>query len=195
LVRAGRKPPVVTSQIGNQADPTTNITVNTLFSGISHIPAPPESAPQITIRADEPFELKTLHLQEDPPPKAPEEDPEFPANPKLKRVHTNRIYDADYTIDCDFLKHVIAILISHYNIQLTRLDVQSIVSYFGEVAVKTKKQKIKVRDVDAASGSCGGAAAREEIVELIKKVSLNGLSIAKHIPDLLEFLKSIGISF
>jgi hypothetical protein len=102
--------------------------------------------------------------------------------------------EAEYIIDCDFLKHIINILIQNHSITVNKMDLDNILSYFGDVDVRTRKERIMEREV-GESGCCGcSEKTRDKIIEVIQKVVLNGLSIAKHIPDLAEFLGSIGVS-
>jgi hypothetical protein len=217
LVRAGRKLPDTATQIGNQADPTPNITVNaSIYNSDPIITAERLASSRVTFSDTEdniPIRARPAIIVESTPgsdeatqlcPKGADIVPgtkqeiqlesldEFPTNPKLKRIHTNKVYDAEYTIDVEFLKHVIQVLIENHGIVLTAGDVKRIVSYFGDVRVKVKKQVVKVRDADV--GCCTGSIDREAVVEVIKKVVLNSLNVVKHIPELVEFLGSIGIT-
>jgi hypothetical protein len=123
---------------------------------------------------------------------APEE--EWEQNPPLKRVRARRIQEAEYIIDVAFLSHIIKTLIEHHGITITPADVETILSYFGEADVRTERQTLKTRGKKKKGGCCSDIEP-DEVIEVVKKVALNGLSIAKHIPDLLSFLSSVGISF
>jgi hypothetical protein len=121
---------------------------------------------------------------------------DFDQNPKLKILKAKRFYDdKQVIIDVGFLIHVIKILIEHYHITICKTDIEEILTYFGTCEVGTKKQIIKIRDVEPAT-CCGMKEIDvEKIVTVIKKIVLNGCNIAKYFPALVDFLIEIGVSF
>jgi hypothetical protein len=117
---------------------------------------------------------------------------EYDANPKICKFKAKRADDHEYIVDVDFLVHVIRVIVENHN-TLTPIDVEEMLSGFGEVSVKTQQQTYMTRDVEP--GCCGmSATQKEHVMTVIKSVALNGLNLAKHIPDMLSFLTKIGVS-
>jgi hypothetical protein len=114
---------------------------------------------------------------------------ELDQNPKLKIYKARRFYDnAQVVIDVQFLIHVIKILIEHYHITVTKTDMEAIMSYFGEVEIITKNEVAKTREVEPAS-CCGMKNVTiEKIIQIVKKILVNGVNVAKYFPDFMDFL-------
>jgi hypothetical protein len=117
---------------------------------------------------------------------------EYDANPKICKIKPKRTDEQEYIVDVEFLVHVIKVIVENHNITITPVDVEEMLSGFGEVSVKTVQQTYMERDVEP---SCCGMTAtqKEHVMTVIKSVALNGLNLAKHIPDLLSFLAKIGV--
>jgi hypothetical protein len=118
---------------------------------------------------------------------------EYDANPRICKFKAKRADDHEYIVDVEFLVHVIKVIVENHNITITPSDVEEMLSGFGEVSVKTVQQAYMERDVEP---SCCGMSAtqKEHVMTVIKSVALNGLNLAKHIPDMLSFLTKIGVS-
>jgi hypothetical protein len=117
-------------------------------------------------------------------------------NPKLHRFRAQRLNNVEYVADVAFLEHVIHTLITNHNITVTPADIEAMLSYFGECAVNTRIEHCMTRDVDAEPTWCGTTQKqREQAIEVIKSVVLNGLNSAKAIPSMQQFLGRLGIGF
>jgi hypothetical protein len=118
---------------------------------------------------------------------------EYEANPKICKFKAKRADDHEYIVDVEFLVHVIKVIVENHNITFTPADVEEMLSGFGDVSVKTAQQTYMTRDVEP--GCCGMTATqKEQVMTVIKSVALNGLNLAKHIPDMLSFSTKIGVS-
>jgi hypothetical protein len=119
---------------------------------------------------------------------------EFEANPKLMRFRAKRTDDVEFIVDVEFLVHVIKVLVAKHSITITPDDIEEMLSYFGEVVVKTTQQTYMVRDAEEP-GCCGMSKAQQErVMTVIKSAALNGLNLARNVPDMLGFLTRIGVS-
>jgi hypothetical protein len=117
-------------------------------------------------------------------------------NPKLHRFRAQRLDNVEYVADVAFLEHVLHTLITNHNLTVTPADIEAMLSYFGECAVNTRIEHYMTRDVDAEPKCCGTTAKqREQAIEVIKSVVLNGLNIAKSIPSMQQFMGRLGIGF
>jgi hypothetical protein len=117
-------------------------------------------------------------------------------NPKLHRFRAQRLDNVEYIADVQFLEHVIHTLITNHNITVKPADIEAMLSYFGECAVNTRIEHCMTRDVDAEPTCCGTTQKqREQAIEVIKSVILNGLNIAKSIPSMQQFMGRLGIGF
>jgi replication initiation and membrane attachment protein DnaB len=135
-------------------------------------------------------ELDTICHEVEPP----EEVDEFPQNPKLRRFRAKQLSEAEYIADCEFLRNIIKVLIDNHNISITPEDLQMIFGYWGEVVINTKVEHYTTRDPDV--GCCGCSKAQQEkAVEVVKSILLNGLNVAKSLPDVVQFLGKLGIGF
>jgi hypothetical protein len=126
----------------------------------------------------------------------PAEADELDINPKLGRFRARQMDQVEYTVDAAFLENVIKVLIDNHNITITPHDIEAILSPFGECVVKAQLIPIQSRGVETVGGGCCSCSdeQKQEAVEVVKNVVLNGLSLVKHIPDLLGFLGKIGVS-
>jgi hypothetical protein len=100
--------------------------------------------------------------------------------------------EAEFIIDVAFLRHVIHILITHHQLTITKHDIEAIMTHFGEVDVRTKKQRVHERSADVSC--CGGSETHEKIIEVIKKVIVQGWNVAIFVPELVSFLGDLGIT-
>jgi hypothetical protein len=118
---------------------------------------------------------------------------DFDDNPKLRRFRAKQLDQVEYVVDVAFLENVIKVLIDNHSISITPQDIEAILSPFGECVVKTEHILVKSRGIDEDLNCCGCSKKQEqEAVEVVKSIALNGLSLVKHIPDLLGFLGKIG---
>jgi hypothetical protein len=102
----------------------------------------------------------------------------------------------DNVADVALLEPVIRTLITNHSINVTPADIEAMLSYFGDCAVNTRIEHYMTRDVDAEPTCCGTTQKqREQAVEVIKSVVLNGLNIAKSIPSMQQFMGRLGIGF
>jgi hypothetical protein len=205
LVKAGG---VIPDDFSNQNknDSTTNLTVNVFGTSadvsdaiplssivelpttaveaeprdVEHAPVPPAAAATTAV------EQSSLELHE---------IESFDQNPKLKRFKARTLREADFNIDVAFLRHVIQTLIVNHNITITAVDVQAIMSFFGPVEMRTSRKHIIERE-PAEPCLCFGGSERttDKIVEVVKKVIVQGVNIAKYVPALVEFMTQLGIT-
>jgi hypothetical protein len=125
-------------------------------------------------------------------PDIPESNEEFDVNPKLCKFKVKRMDEQEYVIDVEFLVHVIKVLVENHNITITPADVEEMLSQFGDVSVKTQQQTYTTRDVEPTC--CGMSSKQQEhVMSVIKSVALNGMNLAKHLPEMLTFLTKIGV--
>jgi hypothetical protein len=214
VVKANVKgyPEVQSTQGTNAQDTTTNIYVQTILGSSAEVSEaerldlksgplsrkvvvkPPVSTFDLP-DVDEPVEeaivpVKTESTATDESTLELEELPD--QNPKLRKFKAGTLRTAEFNIDVSFLRHVIHILITNHALTLTATDIHDIFAYFGEVEVRIKKRKIVERDVE--DSGCCGPAHREKIVEVIQKILVLGLNIAKYCPELVKFMGDLGIS-
>jgi hypothetical protein len=90
------------------------------------------------------------------------------------------VYD-DFVVDVKFLKHVINVILSNHHI----------LSYYGDVDMRTSKEVVKTRGV--RKGLCGNVDV-DEVIEIVSKILVNGVNIAKRVPVLVEYIQQLGIS-
>jgi hypothetical protein len=95
-------------------------------------------------------------------------------------------------VDVRFLKHVIKTLITNHNIITTPHDLECILSYYGDVEIKTNKQVIQHRGVKKKS-VCSDVDS-DEVIEIVNKVLVNGVNIVRKVPDFIAFMQSLGLS-
>jgi hypothetical protein len=114
-------------------------------------------------------------------------------NPRLKRSKARNLREAEFTIDVAFLRHVIQTLITRHEITITSQDVHDIMAFFGDCEIRTSKRKVVERGVDGGC-LCFSAKDTERIIEVVKKVLVLGVNIAKYCPDLMAFLNELGIT-
>jgi hypothetical protein len=208
MVKAkGAIPDVSSSQIAN--DSTNNIYVQVFGSSADASDAAPltpiaEIEP-VTAQVVETREVEIPESTAEPTPMVQSqvqaveslelhEIEEYPPNPRLKRFRTRNPREAEFLIDVQFLRHVIQTLIVKHEITITAEDVQAIMSFFGEVEIRTHKRKIVEREVKEAGCFCSGEKTIEKIIEVIKKIIVAGINIRKYCPDLVSFLSELGIS-
>jgi hypothetical protein len=124
----------------------------------------------------------------------PAADDDLVENPKLKRFRAKQLNQVEYTVDVAFMENVIRVLIDNHGITITPKDIRDILAPFGDAVVKTQMIPVESRGVEDLN--CCGCSKKQqqEAVEVVKSIALNGLSLVKHIPDLLGFLGKIGIS-
>jgi hypothetical protein len=212
VVKANVKgyPEVQSTQGTNAQDTTTNIYVQTILGSSAEVSEAErldlKSGPlsrKIVVKppvstfdlpdVDEPVEEATKPGKTESADTAPIELEELPdQNPKLRKFKAGTLRTAEFNIDVSFLRHVIHILITNHALTLTAADIHDIFAYFGEVEVRLKKRKIVERDVEDTG--CCGPAHREKIVEVIQKILVLGLNIAKYCPELVKFMADLGIS-
>jgi hypothetical protein len=119
--------------------------------------------------------------------------PERPGAPH--RFRAKQLSDVEYTADCEFMEHMVKVIVENHHIKITPQDIEDILSYFGEVNVKTQFVEVQSRDVDVDVGcfGCGSAEQKKEAIEVVKSLVLNGLNVLKSLPDLVQFLGGIGV--
>jgi hypothetical protein len=116
-------------------------------------------------------------------------------NPKIKRFRAKALDQVEYVADCDFLRNIIKVLIQNHNITITPQDLEGIFGVWGDVVVNTRIEHFIERDVDIEPGCCGCSKAQQEkAVEVIKSILLNGLNVAKSLPDIVKFLSGMGLN-
>jgi hypothetical protein len=120
----------------------------------------------------------------------------FDQNPKLKRFKARTLREAEFNVDVEFLRHCIHTLIVKHNITITTVDVEAIMSFFGPVEIRTSRKHIVEREPREPKCGCFGGSERttDRIVEVVKKVIVQGVNIAKYVPALVDFLTELGIS-
>jgi hypothetical protein len=142
-------------------------------------------------------ELDMICREAEPPENiqatASAETEDFDENPKLKRFRAKQLNQVEYTVDVAFMENVIRVLIDNHDITITPKDIRDILTPFGDVVVKTQVMSVQNRSVEDLN-CCGCSKKQQEAAQVVKSIALNGLSLAKHIPDLLGFLGKIGIS-
>jgi hypothetical protein len=111
------------------------------------------------------------------------------------KFRAKQLSDVEYTADCEFMEHMVKVIVENHNIKITPQDIEDILSYFGEVNVKTQLIQVQSRDVDVDAGcfGCGSTEQKREAIEVVKSVVLNGLNVLKSLPDLVQFLGRIGV--
>jgi hypothetical protein len=63
------------------------------------------------------------------------------------------------------------------------------------VEVRTEHQTILSRDIDLEPTCCGTTSKQKhQIIEVITKILVNGVNIAKNLPEFVSFLNGLGIS-
>jgi hypothetical protein len=120
----------------------------------------------------------------------------FDQNPKLKRFKARTLREAEFNVDVEFLRHCIHTLIVKHNITITTVDVEAIMSFFGPVEIRTSRKHIIEREPPEPKCGCFGGSERttDRIVEVVKKVIVQGVNIAKYVPALVDFLTDLGIA-
>jgi hypothetical protein len=120
----------------------------------------------------------------------------FDPNPKLHRFRAQRLDNVEYVADVQYLEHIVHTLITNHSIVVTPADIEAMLSYFGECTVNTRIEHVMSRDVDVEPTCCGTTQKqRDEAIEVIKSVVLNGLNIAKSIPSIQQFMSKLGLGF
>jgi hypothetical protein len=121
--------------------------------------------------------------------------PEPPPGAAPHKFRAKQLSDVEYTADCEFMEHIVKVIVANHSIKITPQDIEDILSYFGEVNVKTQMVEVQSRDVDLDVGcfGCGSAEQKKEAIEVVKSVVLNGLNVLKSLPDLVGFLGGIGV--
>jgi hypothetical protein len=94
-------------------------------------------------------------------------------------------------VDVKFLKHVIRTLITNHDITTTPHDLECIMSYYGDVEIKTEKQVVKHRGIK--KGMCTKVDS-DEVIDIVQKILVNGVNVVRKIPDFIEFIQSLGLS-
>jgi hypothetical protein len=206
LVKArGVIPDVSSNQ--NKNDSTTNLTVNVFGTSADVSDAIPLGSiielPTVAVES----ESRDIELKPVPPAAAAatpieqsslelHEIESFDQNPKLKRFKARTLREAEFNIDVAFLRHVIQTLIVNHNITITAVDVQAIMSFFGPVEMRTSRKHIIEREPPEPKCLCFGGSERttDKVVEVVKKVIVQGVNIAKYVPALVEFMTQLGIT-
>ena len=114
------------------------------------------------------------------------------SNQDIKRFEIKSETHEPIVIDVKFLRHVIDTLIRNHNITTTPQDLTDILTYFGEVDIRTQKQTIQTRGVKSW-WSCSDVDAAE-VVETVSKILVNGVNIVKRVPDFISYLSNLGIA-
>ena len=96
-------------------------------------------------------------------------------------------------VDTGFLKHVISVLISNHGITTDVKDLEDIFGYYGDVEVKTQKQYVQKRG-SKKRGICSNVDL-DVVIDVVKKVVVNGINILKKVPDFIGYLETLGIRF
>jgi hypothetical protein len=119
---------------------------------------------------------------------------ELADNVALKRFRQRQTVETSFVVDVSFLRHVIATLIRNHNITTTNNDLRDILAHFGDVELRTQKQVVKSRSTKK-SGMCGCADVdMDDVIEIVGKVLVNGVNLAKNMPAFLQFLVGLGLS-
>jgi hypothetical protein len=158
-------------------------------------PAVTEQIPNIVTEPIITKDVEEQYLKPEPPKTNEIElealDSDLVDNAKLKRFRARTQREASFTIDVEFLKNVIHVLLINHNITVTSRDIHDIMGFFGEVDIRTKKQRVIERDIDAG---CCSAKQREKFIEVIQKIIVLGINVKKYVPALVEFLTDLGLS-
>jgi hypothetical protein len=200
-------PDVQSSQNSNSND--TNIFLQAIFprtsaevseSGevapalpvIAHVVAPPVIPEEIAQGISEPKAVEVpaaeLELHD-------LETESYDQNPKLKRFRAKTVREAQFDVDVEFLRHVIHVLfefITAHGLSLSSQEIRACMSFFGEVEVRTSKRKIIERGTEDVG--CCSPKQQERIIEVVKKVLVLGVNVAKYCPELVAFLADLGIA-
>jgi hypothetical protein len=115
-------------------------------------------------------------------------------NVDLKRFRFHNNDKLDLTVDVKFLRHTIKTIITNHNIITTPKDLEDILSYYGEVYVKTDHQRVLTR-APKKSGGCWSSDEIEQFVDTVTKILIGGVNITKKMPAFINFLSELGISF
>jgi hypothetical protein len=128
-------------------------------------------------------------------PIAGTDDEVLDPNPKLHRFRARRAGSLEVVVDVEALTHIIHVLIDNHSIVVTPKDLEDVLSYWGEPTVKTERVVVQSRGVPVVGGGCCACTdeQKEEVIETIKSIALNGLSLVKNMPDLLGFLGKLGL--
>jgi hypothetical protein len=138
--------------------------------------------------AQPPPALKTSTFDGEP------EVEELCENVELRRFRQRATIETSFVIDVAFLRHVIATLIRNHNIATTNDDLRDVLAYFGDVELRMEKQVVKSR-APKKSGMCGCADVDvDDIIEVVGKVLVGGVNLAKKMPAFIEFLAGLGLS-
>jgi hypothetical protein len=170
---------------------TRDVTTPVTTSGDDDVTIPDVVTPEVTEH--------TATAQHEAQPRPPHEledlDGDLVDNANLKRFRARNTRNAEFTINVDFLKNVIRVLLTNHSITITSQDIHDIMAFFGEVEIRTKKRKIVEREVDPEAGCCGlSKQQKESIIEVIQKILVLGINISKYCPQLVEFLHELGIN-
>jgi ribosomal protein L24 len=103
----------------------------------------------------------------------------------------NDMHD-DFIIDVKFLKHVINVILTNHHITTDTNDLRDILNYYGEVDMRTTKEVVKTRGVKKRL-LCGNVDT-EDVIEIVQKVLVNGVNIAKRVPDLVDYVQKLGVN-
>jgi hypothetical protein len=117
-------------------------------------------------------------------------------NPKLHRFRAKRSDELEVIVDVEALTHIIHVLIDNHSIIVTPKDLEDILRYWGDPTVKTELVAVQSRSVPVAGGGCCACTdeQKEEVIETIKSIALNGLNLVKSLPDLVSFFARLGLS-
>jgi hypothetical protein len=190
----------------NKNDSTTNLTVNVFGTSADVSDAIPLTSivelPITAVEAEQPRDVEHAPIPPLPPSPVVETSLElheiesFDQNPKLKRFKARTLREAEFNSDVAFLRHCIQTLIVQHGITITAADVESIMGFFGPVEMRTSRKHIIEREPPEPTCLCFGGSERttDKIVEVVKKVIVQGVNIAKYVPALVEFLTELGIS-
>jgi hypothetical protein len=102
----------------------------------------------------------------------------------------NIVYD-DFVVDVKFLKHVIHVILSNHHISTDANDLRDILSYYGEVDMRTSTEIVKTRGVK--KHICSNVDV-DDVIEIVQKILVNGVNIAKRVPELVEYIQQLGIT-
>jgi hypothetical protein len=102
-----------------------------------------------------------------------------------------QVYD-DFVVDVKFLKHVINVILSNHHITTDTSDLRDILSYYGDVDMRTSTEIVKTRGVKK-QGLCSNVDV-DDVIEVVQKILVNGVNIAKRVPELVEYIQQLGIS-
>ena len=129
-----------------------------------------------------PTELKSTDCADGPPTD----------NPEFKRFRFRATDQLEFAADVRFLKHVIKTLIENHHITTDVKDLNDVLSYYGDVEVRTDRQVVQHRGVKRA-GLCSSVDA-DEVIDIVQKVLVNGVNIVKRVPDFVQFLSELGLT-